>query len=137
LPGGSFPGGGRGGGGSGGLLDGTTANTAVNALLSHDADRYTRVAGVMGSNSAAGFQLATGHPVMPVGGFNGSDPAPTLAQFEQYVSRGTIHYFLGRGGFPGQNGGSSSSRRISDWVEQNFTAETVGGLTVYDLTSPR
>ncbi len=91
----------------------------------------------MGSNTAAGFQLATGYPVMPVGGFNGSDPSPTLTQFQQYVARGAIHYFLGGGGFAGQNGGSSSSRQIADWVAQNFTVQTVGGLPVYDLTSPR
>jgi hypothetical protein len=74
---------------------------------------------------------------MLVGGFNGSEPSPTLAQFERYVSRGAIHYFLGRDGFPGQNGGSSSGRRILDWVEQNFTAETGGWPPVYDLTAPR
>jgi len=145
LPGGGFPasgslGGGfpgRGAGGMlGGLLEGTTSNTAANALLTRDADRYTWVAAAVGSNTAAGFQLATGHPVMPVGGFNGSDPSPTLTQFQQYVARDAIHYFLGGSGFPGQNGGSSSGRQIADWVAQNFTAQTVGGLTVYDLTSP-
>jgi 4-amino-4-deoxy-L-arabinose transferase-like glycosyltransferase len=138
LPGGGFPGAGRGGAGmTGGLLGGTTSNTAVNALLSRDADRYTWTAAAVGSNTAAGFQLATGYPVMPVGGFNGSDPSPTLTQFQQYVARGAIHYFLGGGGFAGQNGGSSSSRQIADWVAQNFTVQTVGGLPVYDLTSPR
>jgi 4-amino-4-deoxy-L-arabinose transferase-like glycosyltransferase len=138
FPAGGFPGGRRGGAGMiGGLLDGTTSNTAVNALLTRDASRYTWVAAAVGSNTAAGFQLGSGHPVMPVGGFNGSDPAPTLSQFQQYVARSAIHYFLGGGRFGGQNGGSSSSRQIADWVAQNFTAQTVGGLTVYDLTSPR
>jgi 4-amino-4-deoxy-L-arabinose transferase-like glycosyltransferase len=139
FPGRGFPGGGgRGGmGGLGGLLDGTTSNTALNSLLTRDADRYTWVAAAVGSNTAAGFQLATGHPVMPVGGFNGSDPSPTLAQFQQYVSQGEIHYFIGRGGFPGQRGGSSYSRQITDWVRQNFPAMTVGGTEVYDLTAAR
>jgi 4-amino-4-deoxy-L-arabinose transferase-like glycosyltransferase len=44
-----------------------------------------------------------------------------------------IHYFIGGGGFPGQRGGSSSSRQIAGWVQQNFTATTVGGSEVYDL----
>ena len=131
---GGFRGGRNGGpGGIGGLLGGTPSNTALNALLARDADRYTWVAAAVGSNLAAGFQLATGYPMMPVGGFNGSDPSPTLAQFQQYVAQGTIHYFIGSGGFPGQHGGSSSSRQIADWVQQNFTATTVGGATVYDL----
>jgi 4-amino-4-deoxy-L-arabinose transferase-like glycosyltransferase len=134
------PGGGFRGGSPGrisGLLGGTTSNTALNALLARDADRYTWVAAAVGSNMAAGFQLATGHPVMPVGGFTGSDPSPTLAQFQQYVAQGAIHYFIGGGGFPGQRGGSSSSRQIADWVQQNFTTTTVGGATVYDLAMAR
>ena len=46
-------------------------------------------------------------PVMAIGGFNGSDPSPTLAQFQQYVADGKVHYFIGGGGFGGlQNGGS-------------------------------
>ena len=124
-------------GGIGGLLNGTTSNVALNALLARDADRYTWVAAAVGSNTAAGFQLATGHPVMPVGGFNGSDPSPTMAQFQQDVARGEIHYFIGGGGFGGQHGGSSTSRQIAAWVQQNFTATRVGNATVYDLTVER
>ena len=69
---------------------------------------------------------------MAIGGFNGTDPTPTLAQFRDYVAAGKIHYFLagGRGGF----GSSSSSSAITSWVESHFTARTVGGTTVYDLT---
>jgi hypothetical protein len=138
VPAGSPPGGRRGGsGGIGGLLNGTTSNTALNTLLTHNADRYTWVAAAIGSNTAAGYQLATGHPVMPIGGFNGSDPSPTLAQFQQYVAHGKIHYFIGGGGFPGQNGGSSTSRQIATWVQQNFTPTTAGGTMVYDLTAAR
>jgi hypothetical protein len=103
---------------------------------------------------------------MPIGGFNGSDPAPTLAQFQQDVAAGRIHYFLsgGRGGFNGpgfgsngrftggsgtpgsgtatrgafgnQMGGSRASQEITTWVEENFAAQTVDGVTVYDLTQP-
>ncbi|HEV7450835.1 MAG TPA: glycosyltransferase family 39 protein [Pseudonocardiaceae bacterium] len=138
VPAGSPPGGRRGGsGGIGGLLNGTTSNTALNTLLTHNADRYTWVAAAIGSNTAAGYQLAAGHPVMPIGGFNGSDPSPTLAQFQQYVAHGKIHYFIGGGGFPGQNGGSSTSRQIATWVQQNFTPTTAGGTMVYDLTAAR
>jgi 4-amino-4-deoxy-L-arabinose transferase-like glycosyltransferase len=133
IPVGSFPGGSLSGIGS--LLDATAPNTALNTLLIRDADRYTWVAAAVGSNTAAGFQLATGHPVMPIGGFNGSDPSPTLAKFQQYVAHGAIHYFIGGGGFPGQHGGSSSSRQIAAWVQQNFTPTTVGDTTLYDLTT--
>ena len=42
------------------------------------------------------------------------------------------------GGFGGAGGGgaSSTSSQISSWVQSHFTAETVGGVTLYDLTAP-
>jgi hypothetical protein len=72
---------------------------------------------------------------MAIGGFNGTDPAPTLAQFQQYVSQGKIHYFIAGGGGPGSGGNSGTASQISAWVQQNFAATTVGGVTLYDLTS--
>jgi 4-amino-4-deoxy-L-arabinose transferase-like glycosyltransferase len=122
-------------GGAGGLLGGSTASAEMVALLTADASSYTWVAAAVGSNNASGYQLATGLPVMAIGGFNGSDPSPTLAQFQALVAAGKIHYFLGGGGFGGQNGGSSASSEIAAWVAANFTARTVGGTTVYDLTT--
>jgi hypothetical protein len=70
---------------------------------------------------------------MAIGGFNGTDPAPTLAQFQAYVAAGKVHYFLagGRGGF----GSSATSSAITNWVESHFTSRTVGGVIVYDLTA--
>jgi 4-amino-4-deoxy-L-arabinose transferase-like glycosyltransferase len=130
---GGFGGGQR--GGMGGLLDGGTPDAELVALLRQDADRYSWVAAAIGSNSAAGVQLATGDPVMAIGGFNGSDPAPSLAQFQQLVAEGRIHYFLGGGRMGGSMGGSDAARQISAWVQDNFTATTVGGATVYDLTA--
>ena len=137
-PGGFGPGAfARGGarGGLGGLLDGSTPDAELVALLQQDADRYTWVAAAIGSNSAAGVQLATGDPVMAIGGFNGSDPAPTLAQFQQFVAEGRIHYFLGGGRMGRAMGGSDAAREISAWVQERFTPTTVGGVTVYDLST--
>lgn len=73
---------------------------------------------------------------MPIGGFNGSDPSPTLEQFQQYVAEGRIHYFVGGGRMGGGLGGSGTASEISQWVTANFTADTVDGVTLYDLTSP-
>jgi 4-amino-4-deoxy-L-arabinose transferase-like glycosyltransferase len=134
--GGQAPGGGAAAGGAmGGLLQGSTASATMVAVLSSNASSYTWVAAAVGSQSAAGYQLATGDPVMAVGGFNGSDPSPTLAQFQADVAAGKVHYFIGGGGFGGQSGGSSDSSAIASWVAANFTAQAVGGVTVYDLTS--
>jgi len=134
-PGGFAQGMGPGRGGLGGLLDGGAPDAELVALLQRDADRYRWVAAAVGSNAAAGVQLATGDPVMAIGGFNGSDPAPTLAQFQQYVAEGKIHYFLGGGRMGGAMGGSDAAREITAWVQEHFAATTVGGATVYDLTA--
>lgn len=139
-PGGQAPRmpGGGGTGGTGGLLTGSEPSAELTALLEADASSYTWVAAAVGSNQASGYQLATEEPVMAVGGFNGSDPSPTLAQFQQLVADGEIHWFVGGGGFGGmrQNGGSDASSQIAAWVVESFTATTVDGVTLYDLTSP-
>jgi hypothetical protein len=141
FPGGSgrFPGfGGAGGGrgGLGGLLDAGTPSAALVKLLRQDAGVYDWAAATVGSNGAAGLQLGSDEPILAVGGFNGSDPYPTLAQFEAMVHAGRIHWFIGAGGFGGQMGGSRSSSAIAAWVQSNFDSRSVGGVTVYDLTQP-
>lgn len=133
FAGGRFAGGG--GGGMGGLLNGSTPSAELTALLEADAGSYTWVAAVSGSNNAAGYQLATEEPVMAVGGFNGTDPAPTLARFQQYVADGEIHYYVAASTMAStQSGGSDESARIAAWVEENYPSTDVGGTTVYDLT---
>ena len=123
-------------GGAGGLLNGSTPTAELVATLDQNAEDYTWVAATIGSNNASGYQLATEDPVMSIGGFNGSDPSPTLAQFQQYVANGQIHYFIAGSVGGGQSmGGSNASSQISAWVQENFTAVTVGGATLYDLTA--
>ncbi|WP_300400012.1 glycosyltransferase family 39 protein [Nocardioides sp.] len=125
-------------GGVGGLLDGSTSTDAVTSLLLSDADSYTWVAATVGANSAAGYQLASEESVMPIGGFNGSDPSPTLAQFQELVADGQIHFFIsgggGLGGGRGGPGGSASTSDIEAWVAATYTAQTVDGVTLYDLS---
>jgi len=127
--------GGPGGGGGGGLLNGSRSTTTLDQLLAQDADSYTWVAAAIGSNSASGYQLSTGLPVMAIGGFNGSDPSPTLAQFRQYVEEGRIHWFIGGGRGGGPSAGGGTSGQISAWVQENFQARSVDGVTVYDLSA--
>lgn len=135
TPGGTS--GGAAGFGGGGLLNASTPSAALVTALKADASNYTWVAAAVGSNTAAGYQLASQQPVMPIGGFNGSDPSPTLAQFKAYVAAGRIHYFIGGGGLGGnQQGGSNSSTAIASWVQSNFKTVTIGNSTLYDLTQP-
>jgi len=109
---------------------------ALTKLLRDGAAGYRWAAATVGSESAAPLQLATGDPVMAIGGFNGSDGAPTLAEFQRLVAAGEIHYFVGanQASF---GGGSGAAAQITAWVRAHFAAATVGGVTVYDLTRAR
>lgn len=134
-------GGGGGGGGMAGLLDGQAVGSEVVEALRKDAGDYTWAAATTGSQNAATNQLATGEPVMAIGGFNGSDPSPTLDQFKKYVADGEIHYFFGGGGFGGGGGGgggqNGTASSISTWVRATFKEVTVGDTTLYDLTATK
>ncbi|MCX4859006.1 ArnT family glycosyltransferase [Streptomyces canus] len=137
MPGGTTgDGGGMGGGGGvGGLLNGATVSAEAKKLLKADADDYTWAAAAIGAQNAASYQLATDESVMAIGGFNGTDPSPTLAQFKEYVADGKIHYFISSGSGGGMGGSSSgTSSQITSWVEANFKKVTVGSATFYDLT---
>ncbi|MEU0965643.1 glycosyltransferase family 39 protein [Streptomyces sp. NPDC005917] len=132
-----FPGGGRMGEGGGGvgLLNGATVTSEAKKLLEKDSSNYTWVAAAIGAQNAASYQLATDESVMAIGGFNGTDPAPTLAQFKEYVADGKIHYFISSGTGGGMGGsGSGASSLITSWVEKSFKKVTVGSSTFYDMT---
>ncbi len=147
-PGGAPPGvmrdgGGRDGGLGGGmmtLLQASRPSAELTAFLQAGAPGHTWVAAAVGSNAAAGYQLASGAPVMALGGFNGTDPAPTLAQFQALAAAGAVHYFVGDESSASisttDSGGSDDAARIAAWVASHFRASTVGGTTVYDLTAP-
>ncbi|WP_046777544.1 glycosyltransferase family 39 protein [Streptomyces yangpuensis] len=153
MTGGMTGGGPGGGGGAGGLLNGARVSSEAKAALTAGADSYTWAAAAIGSQNAASYQLASGVPVMPVGGFNGSDPSPTLEQFKEYVRDGKIHWFIGQGGNTteaagaGEDGGrrggggpagpgGGTSTEIENWVKATFKESTVGGAAFYDLTAP-
>ena len=121
------------GGGMGGLLGATTPSSDLVDALETDAGRYTWAAAVVGSNNAAGYQLATQLPVMAVGGFNGTDPAPTLEQFQKYVADDRIHYFIAGRTMQGESG-SDDAARIAEWVASTYPAQSIGGTTVYLLS---
>ncbi|WP_064456618.1 glycosyltransferase family 39 protein [Streptomyces hygroscopicus] len=138
MPGGGPGEGGGRGGGMGGLLNGQRVDAEVKAKLEKNAGDYTWMAAAIGSQNAASYQLATEKPVMAIGGFNGSDPSPTLAQFKAYVQQGQIHYFIASGGMGGgPGGGQGTSSRITSWIESTYKKVTVGSTTLYDLTQKK
>lgn len=70
---------------------------------------------VPSASEAEPIILATGKPVMAVGGFNGGANTLTVAKLKQMVKNGEVKYFL-----VGGTGGSSSSE-VTSWVEKNGT----------------
>ena len=124
------------GGGMGGLSGSTQVSSALIKLLEQDASGYKWIAATEGSQSAAPIELATGgDAVLAIGGFNGSDPSPTLAEFESMVAKHEIHYYVGQSS--NSFGGGTGASAIASWVAAHFKAETVGGTTVYDLTQAK
>jgi 4-amino-4-deoxy-L-arabinose transferase-like glycosyltransferase len=132
---GGFSGGSAGGFG-GGSPGGVGTSSALDKALEKATTRWA--AAVEGSNSAASLELASGgKAVMAMGGFTGTDPAPTLAEFEQWAKAGDITYYIAGGGMGGGPGGQGSSSQITAWVEAHYKSATIGGETVYLLLQPK
>ena len=128
--------GGTGGVAMGGLSGSTQVSSALTKLLEQDASKYKWIAATEGTQEAAPIELATGgDAVLAIGGFNGTDPTPTLAEFEAMVAKGEIHYYVGQGSE--SFGGGTGSSKITSWVAAHFKSETVGGVTVYNLTQEK
>jgi 4-amino-4-deoxy-L-arabinose transferase-like glycosyltransferase len=136
LGAGGFPGGGGLQAAGRGAGAGVSTSSALVKALESGASSYRWVAATMGSMNAASYELATGgDPVMAIGGFNNNGGLLSLAQFIRYVRAGDIHYYIASGGGGGGPGGqtSSSTDEISSWVASHYGAQTIGGVSVYDL----
>jgi 4-amino-4-deoxy-L-arabinose transferase-like glycosyltransferase len=133
-PGGGL--GGAGGGAAGGLGGATTVSSALTSALTKNAADFKWVAATTGDNEAASLELATGHSVMALGGYNGTDPAISLTQFKALVAAGQVHYYIADAqGFIGSTAANTSTAyAIQQWVTSTYTATTIGGTTVYDLS---
>ena len=123
-------------GGAAGGAGGVSTSSALVKALEKTTTRWA--AAVEGSQSAASLELASGgKAVMAMGGFTGSDPAPTLAQFEKWVKAGDITYYIAGGGMGGGPGGQGSFSQITAWVKAHYKSATIGGETVYLLLQPK
>jgi 4-amino-4-deoxy-L-arabinose transferase-like glycosyltransferase len=112
-----------------------TADAGLTALLASTTTKWSAI--VSGASQAASLELATNTNVIALGGWNGGDPYPTLAEFQDMVAKGQVGYYIegggmGGGGFGG--GGRGGNSEVAAWVQANFQAQTVGNSTVYKLT---
>ncbi|MCP2244274.1 glycosyltransferase family 39 protein [Lentzea aerocolonigenes] len=111
--------------GGGGMREGQSSTAVVQLLKGTDSEW---AAATVGAQSAASLQLASGRPVIAIGGWNGSDPAPTLDEFKALVAAGKVRYFVAGGG------GRGGNSEIAEWVAANYQATSAGGQTLYDLS---
>jgi len=112
---------------------GSLSSTAIAYLAAHQGSA-TYLLAASGSQTTAPIIIATGRAVITIGGFNGSDPAPTVSQLAALVAEGKLHYVLLAGSAAGGPGGGGSSEAISTWVKAHgavVTAVTVSGGTLY------
>ena len=95
---------------------------------------------------ASPYILGTGADVLPMGGFTGAAPFPTVAQFQHYVAIGQVRFVvlpaqstsaLGGGGPAAMFGGGTSPQgstlsQVETWVRDNCStvaASVYGGST--------
>lgn len=117
---------------------GGAASSDLVAWLQGNQDDTAYLVATFGAQSAAGIILATdGGSVLPIGGFNGNDAAPTLDEFQALIADGSLRYVLGTGmagqGASTPSGGTSTtSAQIREWVEATCETVTDAPGVVYD-----
>ncbi len=115
-----------------GFLGTDTLNAQQRRLLSYVDARKGGTRYVMATTSwstAAPYIVATGQTVLPMGGFSGTVPEPTVAAFQNLVRTGQVKFVLvggggfGFGGTGGRGvGGTGTVASITRWVESACTS---------------
>ncbi|WP_051833322.1 ArnT family glycosyltransferase [Streptomyces sp. NRRL S-646] len=137
----SFPGNGGGSGSGTGRLGGATTLTSEQRKILNYATENSKGARISlavegGAQSAAAFILDSDATVIGMGGFMGSDDAPSVEQLEKWTKSGELRYVLGSdssggmGAMMGGKDGTASQR--STWISENCTkvpAKEYGGST--------
>jgi hypothetical protein len=124
--------------GDGGGLGGNSSDTALLDYLVANRGTASWIVAINSAQDAGSIELATGLPVMAMGGFTGSDPTPTLDELKSDIASGKLRFVLtgggGSGGFGGPGGSSGSgASSISAWVTSTCKLVNYGGsATLYD-----
>lgn len=96
-------------------------------------ESYKWASAMVGSETAANYQLESRRSVLPVGGFDGTDPYPTLEKFQAMVEEGLVGSLIIQELPPLTQEGRGESAKIVSWVKEVFPYEQVGSAQVYDL----
>ena len=144
VPAGAPPAGGLAGVGPG--AGGGQASKALVSYLKAHQGKATYIVAAVGSSTAGRIALESGREAIDMGGFMGSDPAPSLAKLKSIIASGQLHYVLlsstaggGAGGGPG--GGTSAASQATvkardAWIEAhgkvvNVSGASSGGASLY------
>lgn len=112
---------------------GSRPAAAVAELLRQTRGHQVWGAATYSAQNAALYQLESGMPVIPLGGWLGADPAPTLAQFKGLVADGRIGYFIWQQDLLDRNELGAETLEISRWVDDNFEEQIIDNVRIYDL----
>ncbi len=143
----------------GGAADGGGIASGLTDYLAAERGDATWIVAVTGADQAASIQLATGMPVMAMGGFSGSDPTPTLDELRAWIADGSLRFVLvgggtGRAGDGGPLGGlgplgadggpvggngplgdRAGTGDVATWVQGACTPVDLAGVTgLYDCS---
>jgi 4-amino-4-deoxy-L-arabinose transferase-like glycosyltransferase len=128
---------GRGGSPGGGTFAGGGLGSDVIAYLEAHQGSAKYLVAASGSQTTASIIVATGKPVVTIGGFSGRDPAPTVAELAKMVADGELRYVLLTGA-GGRGGPGGTGDELSAWVREHGTAVTDAGTgagTLYRVTA--
>jgi 4-amino-4-deoxy-L-arabinose transferase-like glycosyltransferase len=105
--------------GPSGITFGAQSHASVVKYLQAHRGKAKYLLVTFGAQAAASYITETGDNILPIGGFNGNDPAPTLVAFRKLVAEGQVKYVLvDTTTNAGPNGSASSSESglIQVWV---------------------
>ncbi|MDR6413629.1 glycosyltransferase family 39 protein [Pseudarthrobacter sulfonivorans] len=96
-------------------------------------ESVTWAAATVGAASAANLQLASGRAVLAIGGFDGTDPHPTLEEFQELVREGRVSTLVLENLPPLTLDGMGESARIVEWARKTFEPEPIAGVDVFHV----
>ncbi|MDR6620904.1 glycosyltransferase family 39 protein [Sinomonas atrocyanea] len=104
--------------------------------LTREPESVTWPAAVIGSSSAAKYEIAARRSVLAVGGFDGTDPSPTLEDFKGRVASGRIGELIVGNVPPATALGIGEAAKILAWVKAEYPCSPSGHACVYYFSSP-
>ena len=115
------------------MMIGDLPEPAILSQLQSTQASATWAAAMVGSETAANYQLSVRRPVLPVGGFDGTDPFPTLEQFQHMVAAGQVASLVVQDLPPLTLEGRGESASIVEWVRSTYRSEQIGSAQYYSL----